>query len=167
MTNCRGIPQNPEKLLAGVGKMPWVISLACNSSCLEIQSPTELVLWLVMFTATPKKQFRHNSGLGVGYFLGEGAQGGHGQPQMCLRSGAPWQAGAQRWAQNSFCCSLATQMCRDFFFVSLKGQKGTWKEIKKDNQRHRMNLVWGERQWINGILQLQKRCRTGEMITGL
>lgn len=31
------------------------------------------------------------------------------------------------------------------FFISLKGQKGTCKEMKRDNQRHRMNLAWGER----------------------
>lgn len=77
---------SPEswKHLPGVGKMPWLISSACYSFCLEIQSPTGLVLGPVLFTATQKKQSRHNSSLRIGYFWGEGAKEGNGQPHRCV-----------------------------------------------------------------------------------
>lgn len=144
MTNCRWIFQNPGKHLAGVGKMPWLISLACYFSCLEIQSPTGLALWPVVFTATPKKkQSRHNSGLSIGYFSGGRAQGGHGQPQMCLE----WCSMTARCPEGRTELILLFSNCLDVqgFFISLKGQKGTCKEMKRDNQRHRMSLAWGEK----------------------
>ena len=134
MANCRHILQNPGKHLAGMGKIPWLISSACYSFRLEIQSPTGLVLGPVLFTATQKRQSRHNSGLSVAYFLSEGAKEGHGQPHshVCGVS-ALRQPGSQRVGrveQKTFCCSLTARMCRFFPFF-----KRTERNLKRKREK--------------------------------
>lgn len=72
MTDCRCILQNLGKQLAGMGKVPWLISLACYSLSLEIQTRRGIALRHVLFTAIQKKPCRHNSDLNISYCWGEG-----------------------------------------------------------------------------------------------
>lgn len=128
MTDCRCILQNLGKHLAGMGKMPWLITLACYSLSLEIQTPRGIAVRLVLLTAIPEKPSRHSSDLNISYCWGEG----RAWPvlQICVE-GEPmarqelWE---KQWGNKNHSAS------------PLKVQRGICKEMEKDNQRYKMRI---------------------------